>query len=196
MRTLTSTLCLLFLLTWTVPALASSYPYSVSNLEDYITNGGATYTAYSAADISGTYDVTALGYEALLWGRFQVDDTTLFSTAWWNTSDFGTTVYDVDLAKASFGSFYIFAWSNFSLDNIDHVKIYQLTSTWTGILNGNDISLSAGTLILGYNDIKLGADYDDLIIAASPAHAPIPGAVWLLGTGMVGLLGLRRRFQG
>jgi hypothetical protein len=193
MRTKITTLILSFMLASAVPALASSYPYNISNLEAYITNGGATYTTYSAADISGTYDVTALGWEAFLWSRFQVDGTTLFSNVLWNTADFGTTVYDVDLANASFGSFYIFAWSDFGIDNTAHVKIYQLTSAWTGILNGNDVTLAAGTLILGYNDINLGGDYDDLIIAAAPT--PIPGAAWLLGTGVLGLFGLRRRLR-
>lgn len=32
------------------------------------------------------------------------------------------------------------------------------------------------------------------IIDANPV--PIPGAAWLLGSGLLGLLGVRRRFQG
>lgn len=33
-------------------------------------------------------------------------------------------------------------------------------------------------------------------IIEQPMHAPIPGAVWLLGSGLVGLAGLRRKFMG
>lgn len=33
-------------------------------------------------------------------------------------------------------------------------------------------------------------------IAVGNVHAPIPGAVWLLGSGLLGLLGFRRKFAG
>ncbi len=33
----------------------------------------------------------------------------------------------------------------------------------------------------------------DAIGTASAAHVPVPGAVWLLGTGLIGLAGIRRR---
>jgi hypothetical protein len=36
-------------------------------------------------------------------------------------------------------------------------------------------------------------DYNDLVVGMNACPAPIPGALWLLGSGLLGLVGLRRR---
>ncbi len=74
---------------------------------------------------------------------------------------------------------------------------FMLTSGWNG--------LSAGTILVCLEDMFdftgqyhtqwTDFDYNDLIIAISPTAAtPIPGAVWLLGSGLAGLMTLRRRY--
>ena len=45
-------------------------------------------------------------------------------------------------------------------------------------------------------DIRLDGsdkDYNDMIVKVSYVPTPIPAAVWLLGTGLLGLVGIRRR---
>ena len=40
-----------------------------------------------------------------------------------------------------------------------------------------------------------GVGLDDLVFC-HPEPVPVPAAVWLLGSGLVGLIGLRRKFRG
>ncbi|MBN2808380.1 MAG: hypothetical protein JXR80_02680 [Deltaproteobacteria bacterium] len=48
--------------------------------------------------------------------------------------------------------------------------------------------------VIGFNDgSPVDADYDDLVVAVKANPVPIPGAIWLLGSGLLGLLGIRRR---
>jgi len=64
-----------------------------------------------------------------------------------------------------------------------------------GIMTGNGLS----ELVLGYNDnITLSgpgmdADYDDMLVRADFVAAPVPAAVWLFGSGLLGLIGAARR---
>jgi hypothetical protein len=74
-------------------------------------------------------------------------------------------------------------------------KIYQLTEN-SNLLSylSNIIQLKAGDYIIGYNDncAKFSdSDYDDIIIAMRPV--PEPATMFLIGTGVVGLIGMRRK---
>ena len=103
------------------------------------------------------------------------------------SGEFGNFVTGVDLSKA----FYYDSNDRevFGLNNADAVRFYRLTAAW--IAPGLGLSLEAGTLIFGLNDSWCGdKDFDDLIMAASPT--PIPGALWLLSTGLLGLVAIRR----
>ena len=75
-----------------------------------------------------------------------------------------------------------------------NVSIYQLTENL--ILAGN--LLYSGTYILGFNDNGSDKDFDDLVVAAWNSEGgiqpvPVPAAVWMLGTGLVGVMGMRWR---
>jgi hypothetical protein len=76
------------------------------------------------------------------------------------------------------------------LDEINYVRIVDIAGngTWTDA-DGNPIYDAWVTWGSG------GLDFEALgVINASPV--PIPGAVWLLGTGLIGLVGIRRRSRG
>jgi hypothetical protein len=70
---------------------------------------------------------------------------------------------------------------------------------WDDFLLANSIT---GLSTLSYNVEGLGAGYgykfnpltDTLLISSAPV--PIPPAILLLGTGLIGLIGVRRRFKG
>ncbi len=69
--------------------------------------------------------------------------------------------------------------------------------TWfpTDNLKSKAITLTAGSILVGFED---GKDFDnnDMLFAIrnmNPSATPIPGAMWLLGTGIAGLVSVRRR---
>lgn len=61
-----------------------------------------------------------------------------------------------------------------------------------GIMTDDNMS----DLVLAYNDNALGTgdgDYDDMLVRAEFSAVPIPAAVWLFGSGLLGLIGIGRR---
>lgn len=172
-------------------AQANIFPYSIDNLVGYLDGDGsyapANYSTYTGI-FSGTYNVTALGTEASHTDYFYGSTTSgiLFSNQ--DATIFGTTANNVDLTQAYF--YDNDSNTQYSLDNTSAVSFYVLNSDWT-VPGLSGVTLSAGTLIFGLNDsATVDGDFDDLILAATPT--PIPGAVWLLGAGLMGLMGLRR----
>lgn len=64
-----------------------------------------------------------------------------------------------------------------------------------GVFGGNWESL-AWTSFGNTVDIFHGEDFTQAVFLASEfAPVPIPGAVWLLGSGMIGLVGLKKKFK-
>lgn len=71
-----------------------------------------------------------------------------------------------------------------------YLKIFQATEN----IFYNSLTILSGSYIFAFNDDgKAGdKDFNDLIFSGKTAPVPVPAAVWMLGTGLVGLLGLRR----
>jgi len=61
----------------------------------------------------------------------------------------------------------------------------------------NDGFILQGQFTLDLTKLAEGREGDKIIfgIGNNPSAVPIPGALWLLASGLVGLVGLRRRFQ-
>ena len=58
--------------------------------------------------------------------------------------------------------------------------------SYTGVATG-----SLTTIEFGFRYNSLGYGLDDVSVNA----VPIPGAIWLLGSGLIGLIGMRRKFR-
>ncbi len=88
---------------------------------------------------------------------------------------------------------------------------FRPTLLYSGVYDSYDITVAANSFSLlsafdleGYFDIYLGAldgnnTLSDLMnvgridYSGSAAPVPVPGAVWLLGSGIIGLVGMRRK---
>ena len=57
-----------------------------------------------------------------------------------------------------------------------------------------DLFLPMATMIAGFNDNHADDNHDDMIVAYSAGSVPEPTTSFLLGKGLVGLVGLRRKF--
>jgi len=189
-------------------ASAATFPGSnIANIYTYLND--ATYfngyTELTAQDFSGDWQYTALAYES---GNINTvsmttgsPDSTTFSTA--SHSNFGAWKdIDFDSDKLYFEDSngpYNVELDPFSPSNSAYFKVFQLTSdsNLLAYLGSNALTLEAGTLIVGFNDngLSLGdGDYDDIIVAMkSVSPVPVPAAVWLFGSALLGLVGMHRR---
>jgi len=189
-------LSLALLAGWALNAQATYWPYNIPNLASYLSS--ASYSTYGGA-ITGDYFVTALAYEAAWTIEYRDGDgATVFTNN--NLADYDGIPTVVQNVEDSY--FKITAGGNdlsplgteFDIVNgASYLEVYQLDSSWSP--PDLMLTLSAGTIILGLDDGGAGpdGDYDDHILAFRPV--PVPGAIWLFGAGLFGLVGFRRKLM-
>ena len=146
----------------------------LSNLNNYLQDTSAT----------GAWDITAVSTEAGYTNTFVLtdgtSDTVLFSNK--NTSNWNTAV-TVDLESTYFND----GHHDYALDTYNIYTAIVTTAFYYG-----SILFDVGDLVIMFNDSASDKDYDDFLLHGTAT--PIPGAVWLLGSGLVGLVGIRRKF--
>ena len=71
-------------------------------------------------------------------------------------------------------------------DSLDHMVTWLITGG-----QGN----TAGNWVIAWEDLPGGGDRDfnDIVLEVNVAPVPIPAAVWLFGSGLLGLIGIGRR---
>ncbi len=108
------------------------------------------------------------------------------------SSDFSTWAIRVDLTKAIFNSM---TQNNcLALNNAYAARIHKLTNFW--VVPQLNIEQVTKTLLFSLNDTGSGNSDHNLTLAtlstAPPVAPPVAGLALLLGSGLMGLVGLRR----
>ncbi len=85
-------------------------------------------------------------------------------------------------------------------DGLDHFVAMQVPTEFYGALYPTSYTIDTGIPIymIAFEDgSDLGdRDYNDLVAFVTGVHnVPLPGAVFLLGTGLIGVAGIRRMFK-
>jgi len=153
---------------------------------------------YSDLDIK---TAVFLGYATSNYDTFTRDDSEdspFFATG--DVSDFGAMFsYDNgDTPADSFFSRYDKTTGEIrdsSPLGSDRTQAWQLSQDFTITYGDRTITLKAGDIVVGYEDWG-DYDYNDMVVLLTPRESsavPIPGAVWLLGSGLLGLVVVVRR---
>jgi hypothetical protein len=77
-------------------------------------------------------------------------------------------------------------------DSLDHMV------TW--LISGNEDKPNnpVGSYVIAWEDLPpkyTDSDFNDLVVEVTVAPVPIPAAILLLGSGLVGLAGIRKKFK-
>jgi hypothetical protein len=138
-------------------------------------------------DTAAMVTFTYMGKEAAYTNIFidtSSGSTTLFDTSSANIGDTRTVRMDAGLLGFSFQTTAGAGGGNgSSATNSDRIGV-----AYSALFNGDS------SIILGFNDIaSVDADFDDLVLRVDVAAVPIPATAWLFGSGLIGLVGIKRR---
>ena len=111
-------------------------------------------------------------------------------TNWSGPLSIATSAFGFYLGTASNGTF--FSNTALNADGVDH--LYAYGGTGTGNLDGDVFDVNS--FILAWEDLSGGGDrdYQDFVaVVHDITPVPLPTAIWLLVSGLIGLTGVARR---
>jgi len=118
----------------------------------------------------------------------------------------------VDLLNISAESAYQIVWKYVYNSDTSRVSVYAAVNpeagvepTWISITGPGDylsierwyvdtirVQTNINTATGWIDEIRVGTTYDDVVVASSAA-VPVPATIWLLGAGLAGIAGIRKR---
>lgn len=111
-------------------------------------------------------------------------------TAWYNGNGGWLSIYD--LYSPAFGYMEV-------LSTYDPIYKYWFPNADLAFAAANPTSFTlstAASVYFGVADSYYGDNSSGMSLLVSGSPVPIPAAAWLLGSGLIGLIGLRRKMRG
>ena len=111
--------------------------------------------------------------------------------------DFAGNSFGYYLGVSATGNTY-YSDTSLNTDTTDHMLAYQGTGDMISIGGNAAGAWTPNEYALAWEDLSGGGDlsYDDMVLmveSVEPTVVPVPAAVWLFGTGLIGLVGVARR---
>ncbi len=143
---------------------------------------------------------TITSSELLLGDRWTAHDITTYTAGTYSV-DTGAGMYNFTVAEGQVGAHMLLDWGLTS--NIDVVNVWDVSSSgdiqtytstdWDGDGIPGGAMLDSGALVGFSASFNLeGSDLANVNITP-PSAVPVPAAVWLFGSGLLGLVGVARR---
>ena len=159
--------------------VANSHPWIPNTGDQILLADGAQLSSFDLAEATGAaFDLNSL---LALEGRINHDTYWRYSAHQvglvGNFATGGTISRTLDLDLIATG------------DDLNDSEFFSFTG-WTGLSSIRFTGL--GGIGPGYSE-GYSFGLDDINLSVSSPSVPIPGAVWLLGTGLIGLIGIRKK---